>query len=102
MKKFEEIERKGNEIVVGMGATGRYWTDCYPFEVVRVISDKTVEIRALDEKMISGDWLDAEYEYYVNESHPVERVRKTKMGWKTKDGMRVGFGGARYYRDPSF
>lgn len=89
-------------IEVGMGASGSYWTDVYPFEVVRVVSDQTVDIRKLDVKITGGDWLDPEYELLSNEKNPVVRVRKTKTGWKTADGMRIRFGSARYYRDPSF
>lgn len=90
------------KIEVGMGATGSYWTDCYPFEVVRVVSDKTVDVRELDVKIVGGDWLDPVYELHQNQQNPVKRVRKTKYGWKMADGMKVFFGGARYYRDPSF
>lgn len=89
-------------ISVGMGASGTYWTDLTPFEVVRVVSEKTVDIRELDVKITGGDWLDPEYELHSNEKYPVKRVRKTKRGWRTADGMKIYFGTARYYRDPSF
>ena len=102
-KEFIEIERKGNEIEAGMGATGRYWTDCYAYEVVRVISDKTIEIRRLKAERVPGtDWLDEDYNYYIDENASVERVRKFKYGWKTKDCMKVSIGHAKEYRDPSF
>ena len=90
------------KITVGMGASGTYWTDLTPFEVVRVVSDKTVDIRELKVKITGGDWLDPEYELLPNENNPVIRVRKTKTGWKTASGMKIYFGHARYYRDPSF
>lgn len=96
------MEKKALKIEVGMGASGTYWTDLTPFEVVRVVSDKTVDIRELDVKITGGDWLDPEYELHPNSSHPVKRVRKGKYGWKTADGMKIYFGHARYYRDPSF
>ena len=89
-------------IEVGMGASGTYWTDFTPFEVVRVVSDKTVDIRELDVKITGGDWLDPEYELIPNPERPVVRVRKTKNGWRTASGMKIYFGNARYYRDPSF
>ena len=73
-----------------------------PFEVVRVVSDKTIEIRELEVKIVGGDWLDPEYELYHREDRPVERVRKCKNGWKTSSGMKIYIGHARYYRDPSF
>ena len=90
------------KIEVGMGASGTYWTDWTPFEVVRVVSDKTVDIREMDVKITGGDWIDPEYEVISNEKNPVKRVRKTKRGWRTADGMRICFGTASYYRDPSF
>lgn len=104
MKKFIEKERIENQAIeVGMGATGRYWSDTYAYEVVRVISDKTIEIRRLIAKRAPGtDWLDQEYIYYINKYAPVERARKCKYGWKTKDGMKISVGHAREYRDPSF
>ena len=50
MKKFIEKERIENQAIeAGMGATGRYWSDIYAYEVVRVISDKTIEIRSSTE-----------------------------------------------------
>lgn len=101
-KAFIEKERKqGQQIEVGMGATGSYWTDAYAYEVVRVVSDKTVEIRRLDVVRKEGtDWLDEEYDYFSNDENPVERVRRCKTGWKTKHGMKVRFGHAQEYRDP--
>lgn len=103
MKKFIEIPReKGQKIEVGMGASGTYWTDITPYEVVRVISDKTIEIRELDVKITGGDWIDPEYELISNENNRVERARKGKMGWKLADGKKIYVGHARYYRDPSF
>jgi len=101
-KAFENKEWNMDDgIQVGMGATGWYWTDRYAYEVVRVISDKTVEIRRLNATLV-GNWLDQDYTYEANEDAPVERVRKCKNGWKTSNGMRVAFGVASEYRDPSF
>lgn len=102
-KEFIEIPRmKGQAIEAGMGASGTYWTDRKPFEVVRVISNKTIEIRELDVEMTGGDWLDPEYKLYSNENHPIARARLGKMGWKLADGMKIYIGHASYYRDPSF
>ena len=103
MKKFVEIPReKGQKIEVGMGASGTYWTDLTPYEVVRVISDKTIEIRELAVKITGGDWIDPEYELLVDENNRIERARLGKMGWKLADGKKIRVGHARYYRDPSF
>lgn len=87
----------------GKGATGCYWTDCYAYEVVREVSEKQVIIRRLiAEKKPGTDWLDQEYNYYSDANAPEVRVRKCKNGWRTSNGMRVSFNGAREYRDPSF
>ena len=102
-KEFVEIPRtKGQAIEVGMGASGTYWTDMTPYEVVRVISDKTIEIRELDVEITGGDYLDPEYKLISNDERPVERARRGKMGWKLKCGKKIYVGHARYYRDPSF
>ena len=103
IKEFTEVERKGNEIEVGMGATGSYWTDCYPFEITKVISDKTIEIRELYTEMVKGtDYLDQKYNYFSNDNNVVIRVRKCKYGWKTSDDMKIQIGHARKYEDPIF
>ena len=101
-KIFENKTYEMGMIEVGMGASGTYWTDRDPYEVVRVVSDKTVDIRELDVQITGGDWIDPEYTLHSNEKNPIVRVRKTKTGWKTSDGKRIFFGYARYYRDPSF
>lgn len=104
MTRTEFINKAFEQISVGMGASGTYWTDHTPFEVVKVVSDKTVDIRELDYEMVSGSEFDgsAEYKYYVNESNPIIRVRRGKRGWRTAHGMRICFGYARRYYDPSF
>ena len=102
-KEFNEITRmNGQAIEVGMGASGTYWTDMTPYEVVRVVSAKTIDIRELDVEITGGDWLDPEYKLISNDEHPVERARLGKMGWKLADGKKIYVGHARYYRDPSF
>lgn len=102
-KEFNEIARaKNQKIEVGMGASGTYWSDMTPYEVVRVISDKTIELRELEVEITGGDWLDPEYKLISNDERPVERARLGKMGWKLRDGKKIYVGHARYYRDPSF
>ena len=102
-KEFNEITRvKGQKIEVGMGASGTYWTDITPYEVVRVVSAKTIEIRELDVKIIGGDYLDPEYKLISNDENQIERARLGKMGWKLADGKKIYIGHARYYYDPSF
>lgn len=102
-KEFNEIPRvNGQAIEVGMGASGTYWTDKDPYEIVRVISNKTIEIRELDVEITGGDWLDPEYKLISNDERPIVRARLGKMGWKLADGKKIYVGHARYYRDPSF
>lgn len=100
------MEPRTNEfrIEVGMGATGCYWSDTYAYEVVRVVSDKTVDIRRMDATPAEGyDYYgDQVYNYSSNENNPIERVRRCKYGWRTADGMHVSFGHACEYRDPCF
>lgn len=71
------------------------YSDVHPYEVVRVISDKCVEIRALDTKQtvfpknfqIGGfaahcvDNHNQKYEYTSNPQNPVGRIRLSKKGW---------------------
>lgn len=71
------------------------YTDVYPYEVVKVISPKCVEIRAMDSKItkapkefypggFSGHFADnyaQEWECTSNESHPIRRIRLGKKGW---------------------
>ena len=100
-KEFNEITRmNGQAIEVGMGASGTYWTDMTPYEVVRVVSAKTIDIRELDVEITGGDWLEPAYKVISNYELPVERARLGKMGWKLADGKKIYVGHARYYRDP--
>ena len=93
------------KIEVGTLATGSYWSDCYPFEVIKVTpSGKTITIRRMDSKVISGSSHDgsAEYEYTSNPNERTYTVRMTKQGYRTPCNMRIHFGFAREYRDPHF
>ena len=70
-------------------------SDCYPYEVVKIISDKCIEIRAMETKQIvfpkqfhiggfsahCSDNYNQEYEYIANENAEVFRIRKGKKGW---------------------
>lgn len=100
------MEKVSPKIEVGTLATGSYWSDCYPFEVIKVSpSGKTITIRAMDAKVVSGTTYDgtAEYEYSSNPQGKTYTVRNRKYGgWRTPCNMRINFGYAREYRDPSF
>ena len=77
-------------------------SDRNPYEVVKIISDKTVEVRAMDSKQIvfprdfqvggfsahCADNYAQKYEYFSNESYPVIRIRlsKAKRQWQGSGG----------------
>ena len=83
-------------------ANNYLFSDVTPFEVVRVISDKTIEVREMDAKMAS-DWKpeivsggfafhctnnDDQRKAWVitsNEDNPVVRIRRQKDGtWQNR------------------
>jgi hypothetical protein len=99
------VEQSQVKIEVGTLATGSYWSDCYPFEVIKVSpSGKTITIRKMNAKVISGTTFDgtAEYEYSSNPNGQTYTVRMTKKGYRTPCNMRIAFGYAREYYDPHF
>lgn len=71
-------------------------TDVQPYEVVRVVSEKCVEVRPMETKQIEfpkefhvggfsahcSDQHRQKYEYFSNENAPVMKIRKTKKGWR--------------------
>ena len=82
------------------------YTDVQPYEVVKVISDKTVEIRAMDTKQtkfpkdfhpggFSGHYADnrsgQEYEYISNPEHRVERIRWSEANRQWQQGKHARF-----------
>lgn len=82
------------------------YTDVNPFEVVRVVSDKTVEVREMDaerddsvklEFHVGGfsahcaNQRDQKWFITSNPSNPILRIRLSKTGvWKDKHGRRFG------------
>ncbi len=93
------------------------YTDINPYEVVRVVSDKCLEIRAMnaeaikwDKKIVQGGFShrvvnqdDQQWDITSNEANPIVRIRLNKSGqkydretksfidaygWKDKDGAR--------------
>lgn len=80
------------------------WSDVYPFEIIRVVSNKTIEVRAmiaeLDEGFkpeiipggFSGHCVNQNKQTYKYKSCPegqVLRVRLGKKGWKSSMGKHV-------------
>lgn len=69
---------------------GSYWSDVTPFEIVRVISDKTIEVRQMDYEG-GKDGLEMGHQSWVissNPNQPTTRIRLTKKGWRSSEGMR--------------
>lgn len=79
------------------------YSDINPFEVVRVISDKTMEIRAMDaerDESVKLDWVvggfsgvclnqrDQNWFITSNEQNRVVRIRLGKQGWKDAHGRK--------------
>ena len=72
----------------------RSWSDVTPYEVVRVISDKVVEIRQMKTKSVKAPELlgvggfsavydnqSQEWECLPDENMPIERIKLLKGGW---------------------
>jgi hypothetical protein len=79
------------------------YSDVTPYEVVRVISDKTVEIREMDaarDESVKMEWIaggftgvclnqrDQRWTITSNDANPVKRIRLGKQGWKDAHGGR--------------
>jgi hypothetical protein len=88
---------------VGLYANFVGWSDQEPYEIVKVISKKTIEIRAMDTsknktkmKFVANgsaryckNNYDQEYDYSSNEDNPIFRIRLHKDGdWKSAGGSR--------------
>jgi hypothetical protein len=78
-------------------------TDYHPGTVIRIISEKTIDVQSDNWKIASGSEWDgtAEYDYTRNSGGLVMRFRATKKGWNWK-GYRLTLGLRRRYYDPSF
>lgn len=74
----------------------RGWSDVHPYEVVEVISNKTVKVRAMDTKQtkfpsechiggFAAHYADnrsgQDYEYISNPDNPIKTIRLGKKGW---------------------
>ncbi|AEO93911.1 gp668 [Bacillus phage G] len=93
-------------IQIGTEATGRYWSDCIPLEVIEMTaSGKTITLRELDAEPAEG------YDYFSNQVHtfssnPENRIFKARFrkhgGWTSSCGLSISFGTARKYTDPQY
>ena len=79
------------------------YSDINPYEVVRVVSDKTLEIREMDaerDESVQLEWVpggfaghcvnqrDQKWFITSNAQNPVVRIRLGKQGWKDRHGRR--------------
>lgn len=79
------------------------YSDVNPYEVVRIISDKTIEVREMDAKLddsvklkfhVGGfaahcsNQCDQRWNISSNPSNQVVRIRLGKQGWKDAHGRR--------------
>jgi hypothetical protein len=97
------------EFAVGEGATMGFGSDCYPYTIIQVVSEKKVVIQADRSKLVSGNILTEaqEYEYSRDPNGTTLVVTKRKNGkWypqgQSMNSQSVYLGGRRAYRDPSF
>ena len=97
------VERfDGPCIEVGHGCAGTYWSDWSPYEIVDVISDKTIEVRPLIASRNFAKWPDQAHIFFRFEEGSTKRFRKTKRNGWYRNGERLSIAGASHYRDPSF
>jgi hypothetical protein len=83
------------------------YSDITPYEIVRVVSDITVEIREMNaerDESVKLEWIaggfaghcvnqsDQEWVITSDEKAPVIRIRLCKGGWKDKFGRRYSLG----------
>ncbi len=104
---------------VGMGVTHLGWTDRHPYEVTKVISGQTLEIRPM--KAVGGLKADAQVSVggfcaHVHDQHsaqewvissdeaaPTIRIRRRVNGrWQSPNGERFSVGIARKFHDFNF
>ena len=79
------------------------YTDVTPYEVIRAVSDKTLEVRemkAVRDESIKLEWVaggfaghcvnqrDQEWTINSDPSRPIIRIRLGKRGWQDKNGAR--------------
>lgn len=94
-------------IKVGQGATYHVGSDRYPYTVIRVLSDRRVEVQADNYRRTDTNGISESqtYEYTPNPEGRIVVVSRRKNGaWKEvgQDGCGFSFRGRNAYQDPSF
>lgn len=106
------------ELVVGLGASRVGWSDQYPCEITKIVSDKCVEIRDMNAELdpsfkpnfVQGGFCgtvtnqhEQSYTYTSDPNGAVRRARKGKNGvWKLSNGSVIRFGKAHKFHDYNF
>lgn len=81
------------------------FSDIYPFEVVKKVSDITMDIREMSADLQpETDPYEQKYKFSSNENNQTVRIRKNNKGvWRDKDGRRYVIGNEpRKYHDYCF
>lgn len=82
------------------------YTDVYPYEIVKQVSDKTMDIREMNAelKLPEISPFEQKYNFSSNEDGETIRIRKHKDGvWRDKNGRRYKIGNEpRKYYDYGF
>lgn len=93
------------------------WTDIHPYEIVRWVSDETVDVRLMDairDVTWSPDFVpggfcghlrnnsDQRWTFTSNPDNPIVRVRLGKKGWKSNLGRHVLADSPRKFHDYNF
>jgi len=81
------------------------FSDIYPYEVVKKVSDVTMDIQEMSaELQPETDPYEQKYKFSSNKENPIIRIRKNKKGvWRDKDGRKYIIGNEpRKYHDYSF
>ena len=79
--RLEENRMFCDEITVGTGMTEYYYSDRHPYEVVEVIDQKHVKVRAMDHKHVGDGCMDNNWELISNEDNPVRLMTKRGNYW---------------------
>lgn len=106
--RIEEGNQYGREIFIGMGATEYLFSDCHPYEVIKIIDKKHVVVREMNYKRTDGHGMSdsQEYDYTSNPQGYTCSLTMTKSGWRSRINGKYGnyfaLGVMRRYYDFSF
>jgi hypothetical protein len=112
------IHRPSQKILVrpkvGMGVTLHYPNDCYPYEITKLVSEQTLEIRAMNHTPVPG-WVpdfspggfcghfhnlhEQQFTYTSNPEGRVTRIRLNKRGNWMHKSIPYSVGEAKFFRD---